>query len=366
MPHTCSCGRPAHKRCSACSVSTAWYCSSRCQKNDWVEHIFDCNPRREITTADHLARAVYRNRFPEDTQTCEDYGFTKAFTVDNRVNLFGLYIGLIERMGISAKTVHKWRVSGMLIQEIKAAYNQLPEGRRGGYYPWFLENQYVLDHTLKAPRIPIHETVSFANRYAGVPDNTWPNEKMVCYQFCTILLSKQHPPPFEETWIKFGFCACSDEDVESELSGLYLALFVKCSFEQFWTSYKSSSLIALFDNHGLKAERTRITHLEDVLAGVIKSVWRLKQFVLSEDVDIQRSVVVDYGFMNCRTQTEREELKEVYKQIFLEAQADPIKLHEAAIAGKIFEFSSGLLKFKNAQKKKFAKLMKNMYPLPDL
>ncbi|KAI0920990.1 hypothetical protein AcW1_004887 [Taiwanofungus camphoratus] len=104
MRHKCvKCGDPATKRCSACTVSTAWYCDTKCQKSDWVAHIFDCNPKREITTADHLALAVDQNLLPEDVQTCMDYGFTRAFTVENRTQLLGLYIGLIKYLGVSPR-----------------------------------------------------------------------------------------------------------------------------------------------------------------------------------------------------------------------------------------------------------------------
>jgi hypothetical protein len=35
--------------------------------------------------ADYLALAeIYQNRFPDDLQACQDYGFTKEFTMENR------------------------------------------------------------------------------------------------------------------------------------------------------------------------------------------------------------------------------------------------------------------------------------------
>jgi len=59
-----------------------------------VSHIFAWKRRRSITTADHLALAVRNNLFPQDPQTCKDYGFERAFTVENRSKLLGLYIGM--------------------------------------------------------------------------------------------------------------------------------------------------------------------------------------------------------------------------------------------------------------------------------
>lgn len=70
---------------------------------------------------------------------------------------------------------------------------------------------------------------------------------------------------------------------------------------------------------------------------------------------------MDYGFSNCKTEEENVELKDVYRTFFDLRDADPIKLHEAAIEGRLFEYVGGLVKLK----KKFRRLMKNPYPLPE-
>jgi len=80
------------KRCAGCRK--VYYCSIACQKYDWVCHIFDCKPRRPINTADYLALAVQQNLLPEHPQTCEDYGFNRALTAEEKTMLFGLYIGM--------------------------------------------------------------------------------------------------------------------------------------------------------------------------------------------------------------------------------------------------------------------------------
>lgn len=80
------------KRCSGCQ--NVYYCSTACQNYDWVYHIFDCNPRRQINTADYLARAVREDVLPVHPQTCEDYGFNRAITDDEKSNLLSLYIGM--------------------------------------------------------------------------------------------------------------------------------------------------------------------------------------------------------------------------------------------------------------------------------
>eukprot|EP00959_Pyramimonas_sp_CCMP1952_P051847 1083746-Pyramimonas_sp.AAC.1 len=47
-------------------------------------------------------------------------------------------------MGHTAKTPHKWRTEGTLLQNIKSEFNKIPERNRGGYFHWLLNNQYVL------------------------------------------------------------------------------------------------------------------------------------------------------------------------------------------------------------------------------
>jgi hypothetical protein len=115
------------------------------------------------------------------------------------------------------------------------------------------------------------------------------------------------------------------------------------------------------DAKGLKHEHERIPHLDDVLGGAPgnKSVWDLKQYVITEDRPWIPSIGADYGFFNCRGEEEVLELKEVYRLLFSHHDVDPIKLHEAAIGGKLFQYVGQFGKLK----KKFNRIMKNPYPL---
>jgi len=253
------------------------------------------------------------------------------------------------------------------------AFETLPEDNRGGYYPWFLQNQWVIDRNLAPPTDAAHETMLRGWQYAGgsssatlqeinVTKATWPEHKQQCFGFCTALQSGWHPAPEQRIWLTFGFCVCRDEYSETPLAQLYRQLITECSFDEIYSAYESSSLIALFDAKGLKGRRESIQHLEDILAGTPKgnkSVWNLKQYVVVEDGCMTRSIAVDYGFVNCKGEAERLELKEVYKQYFTHLDGDPIKLHDAAIRGKLFEHVRGLVKLK----KKFNRIMKNPYPL---
>ena len=94
----------------------------------------------------------------------------------------------------------------------------------------------------------------------------------------------------------------------------------------------------------------------------IKSVYSLKQYVLSESVDLSRSVKVDYGFMNCRTEDEKRQLKHMYRKLIKTPRFDPRDLHEACLAGKIFNYVKSIIPNEVLK----ADLFKNLYPLKDL
>jgi hypothetical protein len=80
------------------------------------------------------------------------------------------------------------------------------------------------------------------------------------------------------------------------------------------------------------------------------------------------ALTVDYGFMNCTSETEYQDLKDMYKSIFERRDASPLKFHEACVTGSLYEYTLGFfpeLKNKKNRSKKFKRLMKNPYPLVD-
>ncbi|KAK7063765.1 MYND-type domain-containing protein [Favolaschia claudopus] len=381
------CGEPASKRCASCTVPTAWYCSSQCQRRNWVEHIFECNPRRNITTADYLALAIHKKMFPDDPQTCQDFGFTKAFSIENQSRLLGLYVGLIERLKISPKTVRQWQLEGTLIDNIKTSFSSLPAQSRGSYYPWFLRNQWVLDPRLSPPQDPVNDTMVRCWEYVRGGPNTdtpnkisaemhgWPEEKHACYSLCNLILSQTHPSPELDIWVKFGFCACHDEEEERILAGVYTQLIKhkRCTFEQLYHAYLTSGLMALFSSRGLQLQTDRIPHLSAILERspkVFPSVCYLKQFVAAqgETSELILSVAVDYGFRNCENEHEKSRLKELYKQVFTlpRPRSDLMRLHHVCIQGKLYNHIGQLIKLRKDEQKLFKRLLRNPYPMQNM
>lgn len=323
---------------------------------------------------------MIQDRFPDDPQTCRDYGFDRAYTAENRCLLLGLFKGLIIHLDVSPKIIDKWQKEGTLVKEIKKAFEGIPRHAQGGYYPWFLQHQWVLDHTLAPPSGDenlAYQQLTRGWQYAGGPSSTtleeikaitatWPEHKQTCFALCTGLPFHWYPSPEYNGWLEFGFCACPDERMEGSVYRLYLELMERCSWSEIYAAYDSSSLVALFDSKGLKAERQKIPHLGDVLSGsprVFKSVWYLKQTVGTEDGILVPSVAVDYGFVNCQGKSERLLLRECYKRFFQSVDGDPITLHNAAISGKTFECVGGVVKLKKKERKMMCRLMKNPYPV---
>src|SRR6202035_723463 len=94
---------------------------------------------------------------PKDPQTFVDYGFARTCTGYDRSDLLQLYAELLLVQKVSPRTLHKWRIEGRLVEMIKESYEKLPPENRGGYYPWFLNNQYVFDHSMTPPTDLVHD-----------------------------------------------------------------------------------------------------------------------------------------------------------------------------------------------------------------
>ncbi|KAF8558321.1 hypothetical protein OG21DRAFT_1504373 [Imleria badia] len=361
------------KRCSGCRK--VCYCSTACQDYDWVYHIFDCNPRRPINTADYLARAARDDVLPVHPQTCEDYGFDRAITDEEKSKLISLYIGLIIYLRIPPKTIHNWRVRGELVDQIKATYTKLPEESRGEYFPWFLQNQHIVA-LAGQPLFRDMSAISTAWRYTEGSEldsveeieaaiARKPEEEQKCHGMYVFLFSKGLPPPELDIWVDFGFASCKSHQEELELGTRYRKLITTCTFKEFCEAFRAHALLGLFHFKGVPNDHR---YLGELLGGDWKkSVWYLKQSVRQEDSTNERSnmhpaVLVDYGFMNCRNGLEWLHLKRVYKAFFDSRNGDPIALHEAAIQGNIHGYVSTVVDLRDPMVKR---LMQNPYPLPE-
>lgn len=363
------------KACSNCRK--AWYCGPWCQEADWGGHRLFCLKPSQLTTADRLARASFADLLPEDHDVLRDYGFLRAQVPISRNMLLGLFQGIFKHGNIDPRVIHQHRLEGTLIKYIENFYEAIPVDARGGYYPWFLKNQHLLAPPMfheGSSMILFDDTLQQAWWFIGgsATDSleeiksrvlSWPEEKRDCLMFLQMLL---HPglrlSPDRPEWLKFGFCGCKSRQEVIKLWVAYLKLVKSVSFDQFFNAYNKSSLAALFSTHGLSITNPFVLDVLNSTSQPTKSVWLLKQFVVGDYQQLVPSIAVDYGFTNCGDDEEAiYDLKQVYRRIFIAANANPLKLHEACTQGKLHQYAKQVIRIDS----KLAPLMKNPYPLKD-
>lgn len=385
------CMRMTTRNCSICNRD--FFCSDSCQEQRSGRHLFACS-KRSLTSADYLFECVMKDRIPEEEGACEDFGFSNVIGQE-RTYLFGLYRYLMLHRAVSAEDMNKWRVEGTLIDNIKKIYNAIPDNARGSYYPWFLQNLYVLerpteDELKQRWRESSHKR---AKPYLDIvdrgipPDDLKPEAKRQCHSFLSLMLFRVISTPMEVNWYSLGFVTCRGQGHEDSLFNPYLDLLAdngrryaadldesghipvpRATFTQFWNAYEAGALIELMDSKGLKEERSQFPFLQDFLSvppGTARpSVWDLKQFLaVNKPIDFPPipSVSIDYGFYNCNSSHFEEmcTLMEIYKRVL--ESASPLDLHQACIAGRLFDFASSHI----SMERQWEPLMRNIYPLPE-
>ncbi|KAG7092994.1 hypothetical protein E1B28_009293 [Marasmius oreades] len=378
IPVKCSnfdCEEPGTRLCSGCK--SAFYCSGPCQTEHWEIHVWDC--KVPIHTGHYLRKACLHDLLPTHQQTRFDYGFERAGSYCS--NLLGLYQGLwYINQSLTSKELNRWRKNGLLVSKIKETFESVPAQCRGGYYPWFLQNQWILDESPIPEQEGAQAEVERMSKRAwdkigkdlSSEMPRWPVEKKECFGHYAMALSRGRPPPSTNLWVHAGYCAASGEFEESQLGIAYCQLFERCTFDEYCVAYKSSAVYNLMEKY--KALPSGLPSLLDNLRIVLlsspimhQSVWWLKQCIDDglDEFQPSRSVVVDYGFINCKSVPEREALVNIYRTAFRCRDFDAMKLHEACIQGKIYGYVTQIVPLKKkGEIRTMKRLMRNPYPLP--
>ena len=365
------CERATRRKCFLCGKLPL--CGKSCEEQEvYVKHTLTCS-KRPVDSADYIGLAVLEDQIPTDPDTCEDFGFSAFPSFYDQCKLLGLYKGLIYKLalGVSTRTLHTWQVNGILKEKIIETYNTRPEGRRGSYFPWFLQNLHCLDTNKDEIAIHREAFLSISRKYLIEEDrdlnvaNLEPEAKRQSIYLYVQILHGWHPIASQDIWFEFGFCTCVDEHKERKLGPLYKQLIERCSFQEFWTAFEEKTLMTLFDRYDLGyVIRHDFKHLEKFLstpmAGGYPSVWTIYRFICEEGAEADRTSLADYGFLNCKNARDRLELKNVYKRLLV--QADPLELHQACLRGHLYEFATRCLEIEP----RFQCLMQNLYPLPML
>ncbi|KAI6137194.1 hypothetical protein F5141DRAFT_1231066 [Pisolithus sp. B1] len=362
------CQRKTVRKCSKCHGP--WLCSDHCEnERDYHGHTFKCATSRPLDTADYLVRACWTDFLDDlDEATKEDFGFARFASLHDVRRLFGLYVGLVRYMGVGSRELHKWQKEGTLTENIITKYEFIPNCDYGGHYLWFHQHLHIFDSRRGPP-----DFLAVARPYLDPvdrekePHQLVPEAKRKCFLLYAMLLNGCHPNPSIEShkdlYFNFGFVAGYGSEGEQMLPLVYRSLISKCSFTEFWTAFQSNNLVALMDAKGLGRKRKEVRHLEGFMWMVdycCPTVWHLRFFLKSPDVDPPGYVAAHYGFFNCKTTEEQHFLKGVYTELLESPMVDPMKMHAACIKGKLYGF---VRRHKPSLKKRFKRLMVNIYPL---
>lgn len=356
-----------------------------------IHHLRKCCAR-PITSADILLEDAHQDKLPTDPQARADFGFDRCQNKNEEILLFGLYQGLVKVLEVRSVTLHRWRERDMLVDEITEKFQSVPEGRRGGYYPWFATNKERIFPPAGTEH-PVHgiqgqnlllmlekcrDRLQGEDQHCNLTKLA-PPAKNFCFLFFALLMQNIRPnPTIEPTaylWYEFGFATCQDEHDESSLAGLYLSLldpggskrryyelfgeniptqttYPACTFDEFWRSWSSRGLADLFTkylgNHWWETSHhnfyrfLRYRHDEER-----PSIWRLKHLLaleahipLSHFPETQEAVQ-EYGFTPRMDTRVKVELREFYKRLL--SVKDPQRVHDAKVQGKLFSYSQTLL-----------------------
>lgn len=292
---------------------------------------------------------------------CEEYGENAPATCRHTSN------SLIGRLLDTADYLVRTRLGDSI-----ARHEVMPGHLRNEYRAWFHEKWRTPNSQYEHP-----DFLAVARPYLDPEDRQkeldqlLPEAKRKSFMLYAMLLNENGFHSFlsdmvhRDLYFEFGFVTGRGSEGEQVLPGVYMSLISRCSFAEFWTAFESKDLIRLMDEKGLKGARIEVQHLEAFLK--IKcddwcpTVWHLRLFVQSPDVDPPPHITMDYGFSNCETVEEKNILKEVYRRLLQSSLVDPMDLHAACIQGKVFDFSR---QHEPLLELRFGRLMSNIYPLP--
>ncbi|KAF2274275.1 uncharacterized protein EI97DRAFT_479077 [Westerdykella ornata] len=203
----------------------------------------------------------------------------------------------------------------------------------------------------KSPVRPFNDVQKEAVHYLKPEDQSTgihrlqPPEKSQALSLISALLQHWSPAPNEDTYLAFGYAACSNDVEISHLNGLYHKLLIQCvdkveMFQALWMALKSNTMVSFFEQNGF--HRTAL----DCISGPVRyfvfppnkrpSVFRHIAFIrasaLTEPPPVLRR---DYGYQLCKQREEVEKLKKIYGHIL--RNRDPCALHNSCVGRQLWQ-----------------------------
>ncbi|KAF2443258.1 hypothetical protein P171DRAFT_487209 [Karstenula rhodostoma CBS 690.94] len=316
-------------------------------------------------TKHYLWKSLGEDLIPEDEDVLQEFGFNNVMFDKDRTHLFGVYQGLYLSGEFSPKELHEWRVQGTMVEKIKEFYYSYPGHSRGQYFPWWLKNLHRLETPTTKEEAEQTLAATFydkAKPYLDPEDRDThptalkPDAKRNSFAMLALILHRLTPSPNITLYHSFAFTTCRSRAEESQLLDIcqlllpYPPRHIRC--------------ILLVDSHGLNTLRSLLPHhcafLSVPPSGPHTSVWDLKQFLETGDLVTHPPVPAvgcDYGFFNCAGFEDTCTLMEIYGRVL--ERADPMELHGACVAGRLFEFVGRFVEVEE----RWRGLLWNPYPL---
>lgn len=378
MVRNCAvCATPTKKTCTGCARKA--YCGVKCQDKDWIVHIIDCdNPGRHINGADRLGSYLMggEDKLRTDNETMLLYGFLTISSREDGYLLREVYTELFRDLGVKPMTLHKAREAGRLYEEIEATYKKAGKKASSTNFVWvrahpqfFRPKPEQSEFRKKGDslRLLIWNRMQVGSPKTTIADmdkevESWPKHKQICFEFYWLVCTGLGPNLLStDHWRKFGYCVFPESDVTSHppLTKLYAELISKCTFQEFYTAYTSSSLIALMDRKGLKPIHSKLSkEFHTVLSESpdnVSTIWYLKAFTVGQELVAHRpdpTVLIPYGFTNCRSKVEVNRLLHFYARLFKDYKVPPMQLQAAAENDNLYDYITRLPKVKISTKEK--------------
>ena len=202
-----------------------------------------------------------------------DFGFNHFHGSHNHSQILGIFIALVTRLDVRDRSLHRWQRTRTLKENIIKTFSTLPKNLRGGYYPWFLKHDWILEPPGEELKSDLWEktkqsaTVLLGVEDSGIPiEELQPLEKRYNLTFYGLLQNGHRPPPEEPTWISLGFCKCRDKWAESRRAGMCRQLISKCSFREFWEAMNTSTMLSLLYKNDLGKTPRASRHFESLIS----------------------------------------------------------------------------------------------------